>query len=1005
MTPDRFIGRWAEATLNEAAGAKPHFLDLCELLGVPKPHEDTQGTTYAFEKMAAEANGRHGFADVWKRGYFAWEYKRPGADLGAAHVQLLRYAGNLGNPPLLVACDMRRIVVRTAWTNEVTEETRFDLPQLRERAVLDRLREMWTPPPEAWRPRKSRAALTEQAAGDLGELAQRLRSRGHEPQAVAHFVCRLAFCFFAADVGLLPRPLLDGMLGAGRRSPDRFADYAGRLFAAMAERGGEVGFTAVPWFNGGLFEDASALPLAPGDMALLDGLGGLEWSDIDPSIMGTLFERGLDPGKRGQLGAHYTDRATIERIVGPVVRRPLAAEWAAARERIKAALAERATLRAGAGEGAGEGLAALSGAAVTAESAAKRKALVRDAERRRRRATALLNESEAAFGAYLARLRGFRVLDAACGSGNFLYVALLALKDLEGAAIAEAAALGLPPRFPEVGPEAVLGIELNPYAAELARVSVWIGHIQWARRNGYPAPQDPVLRRLDTVECRDAVLRIDEVGRPVPAVWPPADAVVGNPPFIGGKALRRSLGDAYVDRLFAAYAGRVPAEADFVTYWFDQAREALAAGRTQSAGLVTTNSIRGGANREVLERTARAAPIAEAWSDEPWTLDGAAVRVSLVCLARGHAGPARLDGREVAGVFADLTAGGADLTRAARLRPNAGVCFMGTTKVGPFDVDGATARAWLREPPNANGRPNSDVVRPWRNGGHVTRRPADAWVVDFGATMTEAEAAWYSAPFAHVAAAVKPLRLEQVKDPKTGALGFTQRREAYRDAWWRHAEARPKMRRALEGLHRYLATPRVAKHRLFVWLDAAVVPDSRLFVFARSDDAFAGVLQSAFHEAWSLALCSWHGVGNDPTYNGETCFETFPFPDGLTPDLPAEAWAADPRAAAVAAAARALDEARERWLNPPELVRREPEVAPGLPDRLVPVDAAAAAVLAKRTLTALYNTRGTPAGAWLDNLHAALDAAVAAAYGWPADLPTDEALAGLLALNLARACP
>ncbi len=277
MTPDRFIGLWADSKANEAAGAKPHFLDLCDLLDVPKPRDDIEGTSYAFEKMAAEANGRHGFADVWKRECFAWEYKRPGADLGAAHTQLLRYAGNLGNPPLLVACDMRRIVVRTAWTNEITREEAFGLQDLRDRTVLDRLRDMWTPPPETWRPRKTRAALTEQAAGELGELAQRLRFRGHDPQAVAHFVCRLAFCFFAADVKLLPRPLLQGMMDAGRRNSARFAEYAGTLFAAMAERGSEIGFASVPWFNGGLFEDASALPLVAADMKPLDRLAAMEW--------------------------------------------------------------------------------------------------------------------------------------------------------------------------------------------------------------------------------------------------------------------------------------------------------------------------------------------------------------------------------------------------------------------------------------------------------------------------------------------------------------------------------------------------------------------------------------------------------------------------------------------------------------------------------------------------------------------------------------------------------
>ncbi|MCB4822960.1 class I SAM-dependent DNA methyltransferase [Roseicella aerolata] len=990
MTPDRFIERWGTATLTEAAGAKPHFNDLCELLGVPKPQEDNRGINYAFEKIAAEANGRHGFADVWKRDCFAWEYKRPGADLGAAHLQLLRYAGNLGNPPLLVACDMRRIVVRTAWTNEVTREDTFGLQDLYDPARVDLLRQMWTAPPEAWRPRKTRAALTEEAAGELGELAQRLRFRGHDPQAVAHFVCRLAFCFFAADVKLLPRQLLEGMLNAGRRNPGRFAEYAGTLFAAMAERGSEIGFTAVPWFNGGLFEDAMALPLVAADMSLLDRLSALEWSDIDPSIMGTLFERGLDPSKRGQLGAHYTDRNTIERIVGPVVRRPLQAEWAKARDRIQALLTERAALRAEAGAGAAEDLKALSGAVVTAESVAKRKSLAREAERRRRRDIALLEEAEAILGAYLRRLRQYRVLDPACGSGNFLYVALLTLKDLEGDAIAEAAALGLPGRMCEVGPEAVLGIELNPYAAELARVSVWIGHIQWARRNGYPVPHDPVLRNLDTVECRDAVLATDANGAPVPAAWPAANAIVGNPPFLGDKVMRAGLGDDYTSRLRTAFAGRVPGAADLVCFWFEKAREALTAGTAERVGLVATQSIRNGASRQVLEAIRTTGRIFDAWDDEPWTIEGAAVRVALVCFGRTDSDDVpHLDGVPVAEVRADLTAGGSDLTQARRLAANRGLCLQGPVKVGAFDVPGETARTWLAEPPNPNGRPNTDVLRPWINGQDITRRPSDRWIIDF-ADMPERQASFYLRPFAHVIVNVKPAR-DRNRD--------AQRRER----WWRLGRSGGELRAAVAPLSRFIATPRVAKHRLFVWCPATTLPDSRVYAVARDDDCTFGILHSRFHEAWALALASRHGVGNDPTYNNQTCFETFPFPEGLTLDQPASSQSHHPHAAAIAQAARALVEARDRWLNPPEWVEEVAETIPGLPPRRMPRNVKAAVALKARTLTNLYNARGTPDGAWLDLLHADLDAAVAAAYGWPADLTQGDAIARLLTLNLARA--
>nr|WP_294557645.1 DNA methyltransferase [uncultured Rhodopila sp.] len=577
------------------------------------------------------------------------------------------------------------------------------------------------------------------------------------------------------------------------------------------------------------------------------------------------------------------------------------------------------------------------------------------------------------------------MLDPACGSGNFLYLALLALKDLEHQAMVEAEALGLQREFPQVGPEAVLGLEVNPYAAELARVSVWIGHIQWARRHGFPPPSDPVLRTLDTIDCRDAVLAEDGAQ----AAWPAADAIVGNPPFLGGKRQRTVLGDEYCDRLFAAYADQVSAEADLVCYWFARAQKAFAAGRLQHAGLASTNSIRGGANRRVLEPIVPAGAISTAWSDEPWTLDGAAVRVSLVCWGRERAAAPELDGAVVPAIHADLTAGGADLTTARRLRENAGVAFMGDTKGGAFDVPGELARKWLALPSNANGRPNADVLRPWSNGMDVTRRPSDTWIVDFGWTMPEAEAAYYAMPYAHIAEHVRPVRA-------------ANKRAVYARDWWRHVEARQGMHKALTGAPRFIVTPTVAKHRLFAWMASPTLPDHQLIAIARDDETAFGVLHSRFHEIWALRLGTSLGVGNDPRYTPSTTFETFPFPAGLTPDRPAAAYAADPHAQAIAQAAQKLVAARDHWLNPPELVVAVPEVVPGFPDRLLPKDAAAAATLRGRTLTALYNQRGKPAGAWLDALHRALDEAVAAAYGWPATISDADVLTRLLALNRER---
>ncbi len=947
MTPTAFIAKWRANSRNERAAAQEHFLDLCALLDEPTPNSDPIGAAYAFEKGATKASGGEGWADVWRRGRFAWEYKGKHKDLDAAHRQLLQYAGALENPPLLVTSDIERITIRTNWTNAVSERHEVRLEEMADPARLGVLKSVLADP-ERLRPGTTRAALTAKAAAEFAELAGRLRNRGHDPQVVAHFVNRLVFCLFADDVNLLPAGLFERMLDAARKRPAQFQGYASRLFAAMAERGGEVDFTPVAWFNGGLFDDGAALPLEADDIALLQRAAALDWAEVDPSILGTLFERGLDPDKRSQLGAHYTSREMIERLIEPVVRRPLLAEWAKVREQIVAALAV--------------------GTAAKAGSKAKR-----DAPRR----------ADTLFRGFLDRLRAFRVLDPACGSGNFLYLALLALKDLEHQTMVEAEALGLQREFPQVGPEAMLGLEVNPYAAELARVSVWIGHIQWARRHGFPAPSDPVLRTLDTIDCRDAVLADDGSQ----ATWPPADVIVGNPPFLGGKRLRSILGDAYSNRLFAAYRGKVPAEADLVCYWFVRAQEEVAAGRVRHAGLVATNSIRGGASRRVLEPMAAAGSISIAWSDEPWTLDGAAVRVSLVGWGQGTATAPTLDGMSVPAIHADLTAGDANLTTARRLRENASVAFMGDTKGGAFDVPGELARTWLKLPSNANGRPNADVLRPWANGMDVTRRPSDTWIIDFGWTMSEAEAAYYVAPYAYAAEHVRA----QARD----------KRDAYIRTWWRHTRPRPEMNQALSGLSRFIVTPTVAKHRLFAWMAHPTLADHQLIAIAREDDTTFGILHSRYHEVWALRLGT--ALEDRPRYTPSTTFETFPFPKGLTLDRNATTCTVDPHAQAIATAAKALVAARDRWLNPPELVERVPEVVAGFPARLMPKDTIAAAELRKRTVTALYNQRGKPEGAWLDGLHRLLDEAVAAAYGWPAELSDDEVLVRLLGLNHARA--
>ena len=466
--------------------------------------------------------------------------------------------------------------------------------------------------------------------------------------------------------------------------------------------------------------------------------------------------------------------------------------------------------------------------------------------------------------------------------------------------------------------------------------------------------------------------------------WPEADVVIGNPPFLGGKLLRGVLGGAYVEALQRLYGDRIHGEADLVCHWFDKAGRLISADRIARAGLVATNSIRGGRNRPVLDRIVDRGAIFDAWSDEPWVIDGAAVRVSLICFARKDAGlSARLDGNDAPRINADLTTGTVDLTSAGRLTQNAGAAFMGDTKNGAFDIAGDLAREWLRLPANPNGRPNSDVLKPWVNGMDLTRRPRDKWIIDFGSEMNEADVALYEAPFAHIYEHVRPARQRN-------------RARRVRDFWWRHEATRPRMWQALDGLSRYIATPRVAKHRLFVWCDSRVCPDCQLIVIARDDDTAFGILHSRFHEVWSLRLGT--SLEDRPRYTPTTTFQTFPFPEGLTPDVPAAGYANDPRAMAIADAARRLVELRDRWLNPPEWVEWVDEPAPGYPTRPVPRDEAAAGELKRRTLTNLYNQRPQ----WLANAHADLDSAVAAAYGWGADISEEEALGKLLEMNLAR---
>jgi type II restriction/modification system DNA methylase subunit YeeA len=1031
MTAAEFKKKWARYQGKESSAYQEHFSDLCRLLGQPTPAEaDPSGSeSFCFQKRvvkdaelfdlhetpdASEPNER-GFADVWKKGCFAWEYKGKKKNLDEAYKQLLRYRESLLNPPLLVVCDFDRYIIRTNFNGTVQETHEFTNDQIDRPENLRILRALFEDP-DFLKPQRTTAQVTENLAETIAEVAKSLQRREAEELAdartraemnfaqrkylrIARFLNRIVFCFFAEDTGLLPKNLFSDLLKTGLDDLHHFAETLEKLFKVMA-KGGTFGKDKIRHFNGHLFNDSTVFELTEDELKKLADAGEADWQFIQPGIMGTLFERALDfeeGGKlRAQLGAHYTSETDIKTLVEPVLMAPLRQEWAAHKGELAAAYAK------------GKG-------------------------------TPAQRDKLAAFQKKLAALS---VLDPACGSGNFLYVSLQLLLSLEKEIIAYATQLGFK-LAPQVSVQQLRAIEINPYAFELAQVSVQIGFLQWRRDNGFDNDRSPVLQNLDGFQNEDALLvphfrskaktlkeaqagehkGDDALKFYTEREWPECDVIVSNPPFLGTKKLRGELGDDYVEELFRVFGSRLPNFSDLCCYWFEKARDLIEHGNCRRAGLLATQGIRGGLNREVLKRVQDTGGIFFAESDRPWILDGANVHVSFIGFDDGTEKQRVLDGRPVSTINSNLTTA-ADTTKAGRLKANEAIGFIADVKAGKFDLSESAALEMLHRP-NPNGRPNSDALLPWINSLDILRRPRNWWIVDFGPDVSMETASRYESPFAHVEKLVLPAR-------------SLVKRKSYREYWWIHAEPCSEMRERIAALNRFLVTTTVSKHRIFAWEQPPTLPDHQLVAFGRDDDFFFGLLHSRLHEVWALAQgTQLREKESGFRYTPTSCFETFPFPR----PTPAQE-------AAIAAAAKELNELRERWLNPPEWTRTEylefpasvggpwaryvecGDLSPLSPDatcragfgdesptqksadqsahskvglarypRLVPKDADCTAKLKKRTLTNLYNERPP----WLDLIHKKLDAAVAAAYGWPADLTDEQILEHLLALNLERA--
>jgi SAM-dependent methyltransferase len=1033
---EAFIARWSASSGAERANYQLFLAELCDLLGVPRPNPsvaDEAANTYVFDKAvtfrAADGATSTGYIDLYRRGAFVCETKqsveRPAKDplsvadpaapkprrkagtsvrgtggwddsMIAARGQAEGYVRALpdDNPPFLLVIDIghsfelyadfsRLGKVYTAFPD--ARSHRFGLDALRDETICDRLKNLWLDP-LALDPARRAAKVTREIAGRIAILARRLEASGHDPESVAWFLIRCLFSFFAEDVGLMPKGAFTDLLVSLRASPEQFVPLVGEVWRTMNTGGNSIALRArIKKFNGGVFAEHEPLKLDAEEIGLLIDAGKSDWQDVEPAIFGTLLERALDARERHKLGAHFTPRAYVERLVVPTIIEPVRDDWEAAR------------------------------AASLAEANAGR-----------------LDKARAEARKFLDGLTATRVLDPACGTGNFLYVSMVKLKEIEAEVRDWLRQLGetqadLEHMGHTVDPHQFLGIEINPRAVAIAEVVLWIGWLQWHLRDRKSPDSfsEPILHAYGNIECRDALLEYDkkelvrdEHGKPVTrwdgvtmkkhpvtgedvpddkatvaveryvnprkAEWPQADFVVGNPPFIGNKRMRTALGDDYTAALRATYDD-VPDTADFVMYWWDRAARLTRAGDVRRFGLITTNSITQTFNRSVLARhlDALSSPLYLTFAipDHPWVGDdaGAAVRIAMTAAscdgpvgrlvkvvheAPDSEGATDVGLRDVAGRIAATFSTGVDVSKARALQANQSLANQGVTPLGEgFRLSAGEVAGLIAAAPHV-----AQVIKRYAIGRDIAQRWQEKWIVDlFGYDMPTMQSAFPS---------LYQLLLHRVKPERD-----QKKRASYRDKWWVFAEPRSGLRAAMAGLRRFIVTCRTAKHRVFVFLGGDVIPDAKLVAVAHEDAAVLGVLSTRIHSVWALRTGAFLGVGNDSNYNHADCFVKFPFPD-----------ATESQRQRIRELGEALDAHR----------KAQQKTHPGL------------------TITGMYNVleklrSGEALTAKekkihddglvsvLKKIHDDLDAAVFDAYGWPATLTDDEILERLVALNHERA--
>ncbi|MGB7405075.1 MAG: DNA methyltransferase [Pacificimonas sp.] len=1015
MTPDEFIDKWAHCGGNERANYAQFLNDLIGVLGLA----DTPGAAqadgtlgdYQFEGPVAggSAKGNKGFIDLYKRGHFVLEAKQsqltveqaaqpdllepdanaPRTAAGAtydrlmneAYAQAKRYAVNLPSdhpwPSFIIVLDVGRafeIYFDFAGNGRGyryfpdRKSYRIAIEDLRDAETRKRLTAIWTDP-RSIDPRLVTVEATRKVARELARVSQRLeeeqgfakgdavqRSVGIEETSL--FLMRILFCMFAEDIGLLPKGSFTAFLERTRTDDEQFKrglldlwDNMGR--ANLSERWTFALNEQVRYFNGSLFSEPQYFRIVQELRGNLILAAKQSWTNVEPAIFGTLLEQALTPEQRSKLGAHYTPRAYVEMIVHWTIMDVLTPEWEAVQAEIEPI-------------GARERLGKLR--------------------------------------AFHDRLAAVRVLDPACGTGNFLYVAMEALLALEAKVIETIEALGGAARS-RIGPAQFYGLEKNPRAAKIAELVLWIGWLRWQHGNDPDSIEEPVLGQKANINFGqpggyDAVLAQDETGapdleNPRQPDWPEAEFIVGNPPFIGGKDIRAELGGDYAEALWAGNPN-VPKSADFVMQWWDRAADLLRGPGSPLCrfGFVTTNSVTQEFSRRVIAQHLTAeTPLAlvMACADHPWTKatkDAAAVRIAMTVAERGerdgtlleveHEGALDTDKPDVdlaeaMGAVSSRLSLGADPSSAARLKSNFGLASRGVQLIGsgfivtPSEAEqlGLQTREGL-----------ADHIRPYRNGRDLLQRSRGVMVIDlFGLSDREVRQR-FPEVYQHLIAHVKPDRDKN-------------RRKTYRENWWIHGEPRGDLRPALENLSRYIVTVETAKHRIFQFLPIEILPDNKLTCLATEDAMHLGVLSSRVHQAWYLANAGMIGMYQEKAvWVKATCWEPFPFPDA-TPDQRQE----------IGDLAEELDATRRQVLD-------EPVDLLGKPSNFTMTEIYnwRERIAAGEELTGADHERATAARAWIiDDLHKKIDAAVARAYGWETGLAPAEIVARLVALNAERA--